>query len=77
MRVAHKRATIYFEPKLHRELRRKATQTDSSISRLVNRAVREALIEDVEDLAAFEERAEEPRLPFENVLKDMKKRGRL
>lgn len=49
-----KRATVYFEPSLHRALRLKAAEIDSSISRLVNEAVREALAEDDEDLAAFE-----------------------
>jgi len=30
--------------------------------------------EDAEDLSAFEERASEPNLPFESVLKDQPKR---
>ena len=33
--------------------------------------------EDAEDLAAFEERAKEPNLAFEAVLKDLRRRGRL
>jgi hypothetical protein len=77
MDTAHKKATIYLDEKLHRALRRKAAQTDSSVSKLVNDAVREALAEDAEDLAVFEERAQEPRLLFEDVLKDMKRRGSL
>ena len=40
-------------------------------------AVRRTLAEDAEDLAAFEERAEEPSLDFEAVLKDVKRRGKL
>jgi hypothetical protein len=32
----------------------KATETDSSISDLVNDAVKQALVEDAEDLEAFE-----------------------
>lgn len=72
-----KRATVYFDPSLHKALRMKAAQTDRSVSDLVNSAVRETLTEDAEDLAAFEERAEEPTLDFEGVLKDLKRRGKL
>ncbi len=72
-----KRATVYFEPHLHRALRLKAAETDTSISALVNDAVKEALAEDAEDLATFEDRAAEPNLKFEDVLKDLKKRGKL
>ena len=56
-----KRATVYFEPSLHRALRLKAAEIDSSVSELVNEAVREALAEDAEDLAAFEARKERAR----------------
>lgn len=72
-----KRATVYFEPHLHRALRLKAAETDRSVSELVNEAVKEALAEDAEDLAAFEDRAEEPELRFEDVVKDLKRRGKI
>ena len=72
-----KRATVYFEPGLHKALRVKAAHTDHSISELVNAAVRRTLAEDAEDLAAFGSRAKEPALSFEEVLKDMKRRGQL
>jgi len=72
-----KRATVYFDPYLHRALRLKAAETDSSVSELVNDAVREALAEDAEDLAAFDERSKEPELLFEDVVKDLKRRGKI
>jgi len=72
-----KRATVYFDPSLHKALRVKAAQTDRSVSDIVNAAVRQSLAEDAEDLAAFEERAHEPSLDFEAVLKDLKRRGKL
>ena len=72
-----KRTTIYFDPDIHRALRIKATETERSISELVNEAVKLGLAEDAEDLAAFEERAMEPNLIFEEVLKDLKKRGKI
>jgi hypothetical protein len=72
-----KRATVYFDPALHRALRFKAAETEQSISDLVNEAVRMSLLEDAEDLAAFDERAGEPALLFEDVLKDLQRRGKL
>jgi hypothetical protein len=72
-----KRATVYFDPGLHKALRVKAAETEYSVSDLVNSAVRHSLAEDASDLAAFEERAREPTLTFEDVLKDLKRRGKL
>jgi hypothetical protein len=43
----------------------------------VNEAVREALAEDAEDLAAFEDRKKESELMFEDVVKDLKRRGKI
>jgi plasmid stability protein len=72
-----KRATVYFDPSLHKALRLKAAQTERSLSELVNAAVRRSLAEDAEDLAAFDERAKERDLDFEAVVKDLKRRGEL
>ena len=77
MATAQKRATVYFDPELHRALRLKAAETDRSLSELVNEAVKLALAEDAEDLEAFEERASEPNLPFESVVRDLKRRGKI
>jgi mRNA interferase RelE/StbE len=51
-----KRATVYFEGAVHQALRLKAAATDRSITDMVNEAVRVALAEVAEDLAAFDER---------------------
>lgn len=72
-----KRATVYFDPELHRALRVKAAETDRSMSDLVNEAVQLSLAEDAEDLAAFEERQNEPSISFEDVVKDLKRRGKI
>ena len=53
MGTAATRATIYLEPELHKALRLKAVETSQSVSKLVNDAIKEALAEDAEDLAAF------------------------
>ena len=77
MRAAHKRATVYLDPEVHQALRSKAVATERSISEIVNEAVRHELAEDAEDLAAFQERAGEPLLDFEEVVQDLKRRGRI
>ena len=75
--AANTRATIYFEPTLHRALRLKAAHTKRTMSDLVNDAVRQALREDEEDLAAFEQRIAEPEISYEALLKDLKAHGKL
>jgi hypothetical protein len=77
MPTTAKRATVYFDPEIHRALRLKAAETEQSLSELVNEAVKLTLAEDADDLAAFEERAAEPNLPFEDVVKDLRRRGKL
>lgn len=72
-----KRATVYLDSSLHRALRVKAAETETSISELVNAAVQRSLAEDALDLAAFDERAREPVVAFEAVLKDLRRRGKL
>jgi len=72
-----KRATVYFEPDIHRALRLKAAASDDSMSDIVNRAVRLSLAEDAEDLEAFQKRKREPNLDFEQFVKALKRRGKL
>lgn len=77
MTAKQKRATVYFDPELHRALRIKAAETDRTLSELVNEAVKLTLAEDAADLAAFEDRGSEPNLPFESVVRDLKRRGKV
>ncbi len=70
-----KRATVYFDPQIHQALRLKAAESDRSVSELVNEAVKESLAEDADDLVAFEERARERSVRFEDVVKRLKQRG--
>lgn len=77
MSEALRRSTVYFEPQLHAELRLKATSTHRSLSDIVNDAVRVALAEDEEHLAAFEERISDPMMTYEALLNDLKAHGKL
>ena len=74
---APKRATVYFDAEVHRALRLKAAAADRSISELVNDAVKVALAEDAEDLAAFSRRQAGTRLSFESFVRGLKRRGRI
>lgn len=77
MSEAAKRATIYFDPVVHRALRMKAAATDRSLSDMVNDAVRVSLAEDAEDLAAFVERADEPSIAFDEFVSGLRRRGKI
>jgi hypothetical protein len=77
MATQTKRTTIYFDPVLHKALRLKAAETSRSITEIVNEAVREALSEDAEDLAAFDERKREPAISYDEMVKRLKKDGRI
>jgi len=77
MATPAKRATVYFDPILHKALKLKSIETSKSISELVNTAVKEALAEDAEDISAFEERVNEPLISFSEMVKGLKKDGRI
>jgi plasmid stability protein len=77
MATQTKRTTIYFDPDLHKALRLKAAETSRSITELVNEAVRESLSEDAEDLAAFDKRRQEPLVSYDEMVRRLKKDGRI
>ncbi len=77
MKTKTKRTTIYLDPDLHKALRIKSAETDHSISEIVNDAIKYSLAEDSIDLAAFENRKDEPLIAFEDVLKELKKNGKI
>lgn len=77
MQAQTTRATIYFDKKLHMALRLKAAETHRSVSEIVSDAVRGALMEDEEDLAAFEQRAHEKGISYAALLKKLKADGTL
>jgi plasmid stability protein len=70
-----KRATVYFQPEVHKALRLRAAASDQSISDMVNDAVKASLAEDAADLAAFDSRKRERSQSFESFVRGMKRRG--
>jgi len=77
MKTNAKRTTIYLDSDLHQALRIKAAETEHSMSELVGEAIKLSLAEDSSDLAAFEQRKAEPSLAFEDVLKKLRKNGKI
>ena len=77
MATLNKRATVYFDPEIHRALKIKAATTSQSISEIIDAAIRFELYEDEEDLRLFEERKNEPSMAFEDVLKALKRNGKI
>ncbi len=75
MNTRTKRTTVYLDPKLHKVLRIKAIDSDKSVSEVINDAIRIALAEGAEDLAAFEERKDEIPIPFDEIVKRLKLDG--
>jgi plasmid stability protein len=72
-----KRATVYFDPEVHKALRLRAAANDQSISDMVNEAVRASLAEDAMDLAAFDQRKRERSVSFDSFVQAMKRRGQI
>lgn len=71
------RSTVYLDPELHQALRLKSAHSRRTMSDLVNEALRQALREDEEDLAAVRTRAREKPLDYESFLAKLKANGAL
>ena len=72
-----KRSTVYFDPAIRQALREKATTSQLSVSELVDEAVRLLIQEDQEDLAAAEDRVDEPELSREDLFRALKMLGKI
>ncbi len=71
------RSTVYLESDLHQALRLKSAHSKRSMSDIVNEALRQALREDEEDLAAVRGRSKERALSYEDFLGKLKADGTL
>ena len=77
MATLTKRATVYLDPQLHKILKLKAAETSTSISQIIDEALRKELAEDAEDLKVFQDRAKEPTISYEKVLAQLKRDGKI
>jgi hypothetical protein len=77
MAVQTKRSTIYLDSDLHRAVKLKSANTNRSISDIVNESLRISLLEDMEDIAEFAKRADEPVMTYEELLDRLKADGKI
>ena len=75
MSTLTKRATVYLDPDLHKALRLQSVETSQSVSELINKAVRDELSDDLDDLSVFDAREKEPTVEFESFVKGLKRDG--
>lgn len=72
-----KRSTVYFEPAIHQALKLRAASTESSVSEIIDEAVRLLIKEDQQDLAAVAERVAEPEVSYETLINELKAHGKI
>ena len=77
MSELNKRATVYFDPDIHKALKIKAAVTNTSISEFIDQAIKHEFADDEEDIRSLKERANEPTVSFEQVLRDLKSNGKI
>ena len=71
------RTTITLHDSLYRRLKIRAAETGESLSSLVEDAIKQTLIEDLEDIDAVKSRENEPATDFENFVSELKADGLL
>ena len=77
MSTLSKRSTVYFEPSIHNALKIRAASSDSSVSELVDEAVRLLMKEDQEDLAAVKSRVGEEEISYEALINSLEADGKI
>lgn len=71
------RTTITINDKLYRTLKLRAAESDETISRYVEDAIKYQLLEDLEDLEDTRKRAGEPTQSFDDLVAEFKAEGLL
>lgn len=71
------KSDIYFDPEIHQALRQRAANNRTSLSAQVNEAVGNLLRDDLDDLAAFEQRSSEPEISRKALLAHLKRHHKL
>lgn len=69
------KTTIYLSPSVRRALKRRAIDTDQTMSEYVDRVIASAIAEDLEDIEAIHARRNEPTESLEDFLNAIKKDG--
>jgi len=69
------KATLYLNDGIHKALRMKAAETSRSMSDLVNDALEASLLDDLEDIDVWRERRNDPRVGFEEFVRQLNQDG--
>ena len=69
------KTTFYNTPMLQKALKRRALESDQTISAYIQRAIADAIAEDLADIEAFEERAGGPTETYEELRAGLKRDG--
>ena len=69
--------TVPLDATLYDALRQRAEAAGQSLAEAVDEAVRALLAEDAEDLQALDERRDEPTVAFDDLVADLRARGKL
>lgn len=71
------RTTLTFNDTLLRSLKMRAVQSDTTVSALVEEAVKQQLLEDLSDIELVDARKDEPVESFDVLVKQLKAEGLL
>lgn len=69
------KTTIYLSPSVRRALKKRVIDTDQTMSEYADRAIANAIAEDLEDIEAINARRNEPTESLEDFLKAIKQDG--
>ena len=69
------KTTLYFSPSVRKALKKRIVDTNETMSDYVDRAVANAIAEDLEDIEAIEERRNDPTESLDEFLKALKADG--
>ena len=75
MSINDTKTTLYLSSSVRRALKRRVIETNQTMSEYVDRAVAEAIAENLEDIEAIEKRRNEPTENLEDFLKAIKADG--
>jgi hypothetical protein len=68
-----RRTTVHLHPSVHRALRVKARRSHTTLSALINEALRDSFVQDAADVAAFRARAKERTISFETFVVNLER----
>jgi len=75
--MLHMRTTITINDTVFRALKMRAVESDESVSKLVEDAVKYQILEDLEDIEDAKVRENEPSSSFDNLVSQFKAEGLL